>query len=150
MRRQDRAVSDEEAIALLDAAEYGVLSTVDEIGAPYGVPLSFCRVDNRLYFHCAVEGLKIDCIERNGAVSFCVVGRTTILPEEFSTKYESVIVSGTAGEVFGAEKRTGMEGLLRKYTPELIEEGIRYAEGLDHETRVFAIPIDRLTGKARR
>ena len=36
MRRKDRQVSDEEAMAYLKAAEYGVLSTVGPDGEPYG------------------------------------------------------------------------------------------------------------------
>jgi uncharacterized protein len=36
---------------------------------------------------------------------FCVVGRTQILPDEFSTKYESVIVFGRAIEVSDDEKK---------------------------------------------
>ena len=41
MRRKDRQVSDEEAMAYLKAAEYGVLSTVGPDGEPYGVPLTY-------------------------------------------------------------------------------------------------------------
>jgi len=40
MRRKDRALSEEEAQALLDRTEYGVLSTVGGDGRPYGVPLN--------------------------------------------------------------------------------------------------------------
>ena len=41
MRRKDRAITEEEIIALLNKVEYGVLSTVSENGKPYGVPLNF-------------------------------------------------------------------------------------------------------------
>ena len=37
LRRKDRAITEEEAIDLLNKAEYGVLSTVTENGNPYGV-----------------------------------------------------------------------------------------------------------------
>jgi nitroimidazol reductase NimA-like FMN-containing flavoprotein (pyridoxamine 5'-phosphate oxidase superfamily) len=94
LRRKDRAITEEEAIALLNKAEYGVLSTVTENGKPYGVPLNFCIIDHRIYFHCAIEGQKIENIKQNESVSFCAVGNTEILPDKFGTKYESVIVSG--------------------------------------------------------
>ncbi|HJL70970.1 MAG TPA: pyridoxamine 5'-phosphate oxidase family protein, partial [Anaerolineales bacterium] len=100
LRRKDRAITEEEAKALLNKAEYGVLSTVAENGKPYGVPLNFCIVDHSIYFHCAVEGQKIDNIKQNKSVSFCTIGNTEILPDKFSTKYESVIVSGEVEEVF--------------------------------------------------
>jgi hypothetical protein len=51
LRRQDRAITEEEALALLNKAEYGVLSTVPENGEPYGVPLNFCVIDHCIYFH---------------------------------------------------------------------------------------------------
>lgn len=45
----------EDALALIDAANYAVLSTVDEAGNPYGVPVSAARDKAAekpvLYFH---------------------------------------------------------------------------------------------------
>ena len=60
MRRKDRAITEEEAMNLLNKSEYGVLSTVDENGEPYGVPMNFCIIEHCIYFHCAVEGQKIN------------------------------------------------------------------------------------------
>jgi nitroimidazol reductase NimA-like FMN-containing flavoprotein (pyridoxamine 5'-phosphate oxidase superfamily) len=149
LRRKDRAITKEEAIALLNKAEYGVLSTVTENGKPYGVPLNFCVIEHCIYFHCAVEGQKIDNIKLNKSVSFCAVGNTEILPEKFGTNYESVIVSGEADEVFDMDKQIALEGLLHKYSSEFVDKGIKYIEGLREKTRVFKITIDKLTGKAR-
>lgn len=70
LRRQDRAITQEEAHAFLMKGEYGVLSTVTADGKPYGVPLSFCVIDQHLFFHCAVEGQKLDNLEHNQSVSF--------------------------------------------------------------------------------
>lgn len=149
LRRKDRAITEEEAVALLNKAEYGVLSTVSENGKPYGVPLNFCIINDCIYFHCAVEGQKIDNIKQNKLVSFCAVGNTEILPDKFGTKYESVIVSGEVEEVFDMNKQMAMEGLLHKYSSEFFDKGIKYIEGLRKKTRVFKITINKLTGKAR-
>ena len=150
LRRKDRAITEEEAIALLNKAEYGVLSTVSENGEPDGVPLNFWVIDHCIYFHCAVEGQKIDNIQQNKSVSFCAVGNTQILPDKFATKYESVIVSGKAEEVIDMNKQLALEGLLHKYSPEFIDKGIKYIEDLNEKTRVFKITIHKLTGKARK
>lgn len=150
LRRKDRAISEEEAIALLNKAEYGVLSTVTENGEPYGVPLNFCFIDHCIYFHCAVEGQKIDNIKQNKSVSFCAVGNTEILPDKFGTKYESVVVSGEVEEVFDMNKQLALEGLLHKYSPEFVDKGMKYIEDLKEKTRVFKINIKKLTGKARK
>ena len=150
MRRKDRAVTEEEATALLSEAEYGVLSTVSEDGKPYGVPLNFCMIDQCIYFHCAVEGKKIDNIKQNKSVSFCVVGKTEILPDKLGTKYESLIVSGEVEEVFDTNKQMALEGLLHKYSSEFIDKGMIYIEAFRKKARVFKITIDKLTGKARK
>jgi nitroimidazol reductase NimA-like FMN-containing flavoprotein (pyridoxamine 5'-phosphate oxidase superfamily) len=150
LRRKDRAISEEEAIALLNKAEYGVLSTVTENGEPYGVPLNYCFIDHCIYFHCAVEGQKIDNIKQNKSVSFCAVGNTEILPDKFATKYESVVVSGEVEEVFDMNKQLALEGLLYKYSSEFVDKGIKYIEDLKDKTRVFKINIKKLTGKARK
>ncbi|MBW2072009.1 MAG: pyridoxamine 5'-phosphate oxidase family protein [Deltaproteobacteria bacterium] len=150
MRRKDRAITEEEARALLEKAEYGVLSTVSENGRPYGVPLNFCLIDGCIYFHCALVGQKIDNINHNKFVSFCVVGNTEILPDKFATRYESAIVSGEVEEVFDVNKQLALEGLLRKYSPEFFDKGLKYIEDLKDKTRVFKITINKLTGKARK
>jgi nitroimidazol reductase NimA-like FMN-containing flavoprotein (pyridoxamine 5'-phosphate oxidase superfamily) len=113
------------------------------------VPLNFCIINDCIYFHCAVEGQKIDNIKQNKFVSFCAVGNTELLPDKFGTKYESVIVSGEVEEVFDMNKQMAMEGLLHKYSSEFFDKGIKYIEGLRDKTRVFKIAINTLTGKAR-
>jgi len=150
LRRIDRAISEKEARSLLENAEYGVLSVVSESGKPYGIPLNYCIIDHCIYFHSAPEGQKIDSIERNKFVSFCVVGRTEILPDKFSTIYESVIVSGEVTEVFDVEKQAALEELVRKYSPNFIDKGIKYIDASKEKTRVFKIAINKLTGKARK
>ncbi len=150
LRRKDRAITEEEALALLNKAEYGVLSTVAENGKPYGVPLNFCIIDRCIYFHSAMEGQKIDNIKQNKSVSFCVVGDTEILPAKFGTIFESVIVSGEVEEVFDLNKQLALEALLHKYSPEFIDKGIKYIESLKEKARVFKITINKLTGKARK
>src|SRR5512141_2211937 len=104
IRRNDRALANEQAIEILQKGEYGVLSTVSPDGQPYGVPVSFVYTNHALYFHCAVEGHKLDNLASNPRVSFCVVGATEVLPDKFATRYESAIVFGKANELTGDEK----------------------------------------------
>jgi nitroimidazol reductase NimA-like FMN-containing flavoprotein (pyridoxamine 5'-phosphate oxidase superfamily) len=150
MRRQDRAISEEESLAILERAEYGILSTIAEDGAPYGVPLNFCLIGRCIYFHCAPEGRKLVNIGTQARVSFCAVGRTELLPEKFSTKYESVIVSGTIREMSAADKQKALEGLVKKYSADFIDQGSQYIERAAEKTRVFEITIETISGKARR
>lgn len=150
IRRKDRAIKEKAAMDLLEKAEYGVLSTITKNGKPYGVPLNYCVIDRNIYFHCAVEGQKIDSIRNNKSVSFCVVGNTEILPDTFGTLYESVIVSGEIEEVFDERKQIALEGLLHKYSQDFFNDGMTYIENKKERTRVFMIAIFTLTGKARK
>lgn len=150
MRRKDRQVTEAEAVSILENGEYGVLSTASPKNEPYGVPLNYCVISNYLYFHCAREGRKLDHIEANPKVSFCVVGATRVLPDQFGTKYECSIVEGSASEAFGAEKQRALEGLLHKYSEAYFSEGLKYIERLRDQTRVFKIAMESVSGKARR
>jgi len=150
MRRKDREISHSDAKKLLECGEYGVLSTCGPDGQPYGIPLSYCVHNNAIYFHCALEGRKLLNIEHNGRVSFCVVGKTEILPDQFATLYESVVVFGTVQEVVGEERQQALEGLLAKYSSEYYSEGLEYIKAKDKLTRVFAVSIENISGKARR
>jgi nitroimidazol reductase NimA-like FMN-containing flavoprotein (pyridoxamine 5'-phosphate oxidase superfamily) len=149
MRRKDKALQNDAAVRLLQECEYGILSTVDAKGQPYGVPLNYVLRDDSLYFHCALEGRKLDNLLANSRVSFCVVGCTNVLPAEFSTEFESVIVTGKASVAQGDERYQALIGLLEKYSSEFLEEGRAYIEKLDSRTKVIKIDIHSMTGKAK-
>ncbi len=150
LRNKKRGITETEARELLERGEYGILSTCDADGQPYGIPLSYCVIDNAVYFHCATEGHKLENIAANSNVSFCVVGNTEVLPDQFATRYESVVVSGKATEVFDTEKQHGLERLLPKYSAGFVAEGLNYINAAGEQTRVFRISIDTMCGKARR
>lgn len=150
LRRQERGMDEAEARDLLERGEYGILSTCGPDGQPYGMPLSYCVIDGAIYFHCAVEGRKLENIVAESRVSFCVVGATEVLPAKFATRYESVIVSGRATEVFEGEKQRALEGLVAKYSAGFHAEGLRYIAAQDGRTRVFRIGMEAICGKARR
>ena len=150
MRRKDREIDLQEAVGILETAEYGVLSTVGEDGQPYGIPLSYVYKEDAIYFHCAVAGQSLDNIAINSKVSFCVVGTTKVLPETFGTLYESVVVFGNAGEIHDTERHSALVWLLEKYCSEFIKEGHHYIEAENHRTKVVKIEISHISGKARR
>ncbi|MGD8521665.1 MAG: pyridoxamine 5'-phosphate oxidase family protein [Desulfobacterales bacterium] len=147
IRRKDKEIGTDEAINLLAECEYGVLSTVDHEGQPYGVPLNYVYKDNCIYFHCALTGHKIDNIDNNPNVSFCAVGDTKVLPSEFATEYVSAVAFGVASEVQGTERYKALVWLLEKYSSEFIEEGKKYIEKQDKATKVIKIEIQHISGK---
>jgi uncharacterized protein len=150
IRRKDREITTRETIEILASAEYGVLSTVGKDGQPYGVPLSFVYKNNSIYFHCALIGQKLDNITDNPRVSFCVVGKTKVLPDKFAIEYESAIAFGLASEVYGNERYNALVWLLERYCLDFIEDGKEYIELKDKATKVIKIEISHISGKARR
>jgi nitroimidazol reductase NimA-like FMN-containing flavoprotein (pyridoxamine 5'-phosphate oxidase superfamily) len=149
IRRIDRAIPEGKAKELLKRGEYGILSTVSKEGQPYGVPLSYSYAEDSIYFHCALEGHVVNNIRESDRVSFCIVGKTEVLPDKFGTKYESVIVFGKVSELTGDEKQKGLLELLKKYSAGFIKEGLQYIENAGNKTRVYKIVIESITGKSK-
>ena len=154
IRRQDRVLNDERVIELLQHTEYGFLSLGESSnGYTYGVPISFVysSAENAIYFHCALEGHKLDNLKRNNKIAFCVVGNTKLLSEKFSTLYESVIVFGQAEIVqTDKEKCFALRKLVEKYAPHHLIAGEKYIESDMHKTLTFKIEIEYVTGKTRK
>ena len=153
MRRKDRLLCDDDCRKLLDVAQYGVMASVSPDGQPYGVPLSFVYKDDKIYFHCAKDGCKIDNIRANDRVSFTCVGQPKPAYEHknFTTYFESVIAFGHISLVTGQDERyMAMRELCRKYLPDYMEH---FEEAMQHSasrTDVYAIIPERVTGKAKR
>jgi nitroimidazol reductase NimA-like FMN-containing flavoprotein (pyridoxamine 5'-phosphate oxidase superfamily) len=150
IRRTDRAIPESETKAILEKGEFGVLSTASLDGQPYGVPMNYCYSGDVIYFHCAIEGHKLENLRKNNRVSFCVVGKTEVLPEKFATRYESAIVFGNAFELTGDEKHKGLLEIVKKYSPGFIKEGLQYIENSAEKARAYKIVIESITGKSRR
>lgn len=152
MRRTDRRFTEEEAYALLQRGEYGILATADPDGQPYGVPLSYAVLDRVVYYHSTnAESSKHDNIKSNPKVSFTVVGNTQVIPEKFGTLYESVIVFGEASFVEDeAETVVAYGELLKKYCADFLPEGEQYRLSSGPRTVIGKISIHSLTGKGRK
>ena len=150
MRREDRKMDDGQTMELLQRGEYGVLSLIDPDGMPYGIPLNYTVIDGKIYVHAAVEGTKLLCVENSHRACFTVVGETEVLPDKFSTRYESVIVFGRADIVEDlAEKDAALLALVRKYSADFVEQGITYINSAKIKTTVIRIVPTEISGKKR-
>jgi len=150
MRRKDRAMSEAEAISILETAQVGTLATVSEEHIPYLVPMSFVYTQGAIYLHCAVEGKKLDNIRGNNNICFNVVEAVELLPAAFSTKYKSVTVFGKIAVVEAQEeKRQSLIAIVKKYSPDFYEAGLQYINNAIEKTKVLKIEVSRITGKAK-
>lgn len=149
MRRKDREKGKEFALAVIDKCEYATLATVNEDGSPYCIPISIGRIDDYIYFHSAMAGQKIENIKRNNKVCLSFVGDTYLPKDEFTTKYESAIVYGTAYEVIDdSEKITALKLLCEKYTMDNMMNFDSEVNRSINRTGVWKIRIDNIAGKS--
>ncbi|MBF1294613.1 MAG: pyridoxamine 5'-phosphate oxidase family protein [Parvimonas sp.] len=151
MRRKDRELSIEEGKELLKNGEYGILSTSDSCNQPYGIPLSYAYCNDVVYIHCTNQGgHKLKNIEENSKISFTVVDKVERLPNQFSTKYMSVIVFGKISIVDDEEKNKGIQSILFKYSPDYVESGMKYIEKNIEKIHILKIIIDKISTKGRK
>lgn len=119
MRRKKQALPKEDCAAILNRGMSGVLALAGDDDYPYAVPISYVYDGERLYFHCAKSGHKLDAIFRNPKASFCVIDKDEIVPEEYTTYFRSVIVFGKIRILEDdGEKRSAIEKLALKYAPD--------------------------------
>ena len=146
MRRGRQLLPEEESIRILKEATNGVLCLEDG-DRPYGVPMSFIYDDKEsIYFHCALEGRKLQCIKNNPKACFTIIEKDEIIPEKFTTYFRSVIVEG---EISIIAERSEMEESLRllssKYSPGIDCEP-EISKGIDR-VMILRLHIESITGK---
>lgn len=152
IRRKDRIMDAAETTDLLKAGEYGFMSMADKDAGGYGIPLSYAYdADGRaIYIHCAMEGRKLDNLKADNRVTFCVVGKTNVMPDQFSTAYESAIAFGTAElELSEEERRKALWLIVDKYSPEFKKMAEMFIEKSFHRTAIIRIDVKHVTGKAK-
>lgn len=154
VRRQNRVLENQDRITeLLETSEFGFLSLgTSANGYAYGIPISYAYdvESSTLYFHCAPEGQKLDDMKLNNRVSFCVVGRTEPIANQFTTLYESVIAFGKANlDLSDEEKRLALRLLVKKYSKGYEEIAEKYMDKSWHRTFCFKIEIEYISAKAK-
>ena len=149
MRRKRQALSREEVSSVLYRGTSGVLALSGDDNYPYAVPISYVYDGENIYFHCAKSGHKLDVIQQNEKVSFCVIDQDKIVPDEYTSYFRSVIVFGRAEVIEDEkEKRTAIEKLAVKYAPE--DTAIGRKNAIDREWTplcMLKMRIDHITGK---
>ncbi|MBN1952105.1 MAG: pyridoxamine 5'-phosphate oxidase family protein [Bacteroidales bacterium] len=124
MRRNEQEITDINTIyEILDQSEVCRLALHDS-PYPYIVPLNFGYEDQGglcLYFHCALEGKKLDLIRKNNKVCFETEANTRLVRSAkacgWSMEYRSVIGYGTLGILEEEELvRHGLKIVMRHYS----------------------------------
>lgn len=173
MRRKDREMDRGFGLMVIDKSTYGILSVIDDNGEPYAIPVSIVRDENKLYFHSAKEGKKVEIFKENPKVSIAFVGEVKVpeiytkeeldelvkdeskgvllIRKVFTTEYESAIVKGKIELVEDEEERIkAMKLICQKYTPNKMDYfNLAIKSGLKR-TNVYKIEIEEIKAKRKK
>ena len=148
MRRKKQALSFGECVAVLLHGTSGVLAVAGDDDYPYAVPLSYVYSESKIFFHWANAGHKLDAIKRHSKVSFCVIDKDEVRPEEYTSYFRSVIAFGQARVLHDAdEKRRALELLAPRYSPGQEEGRLREIDRLFQQVTMVELAVEHLTGK---
>ena len=153
MRKSNKRITDMAVIVdLLNTVPVGRLGTIGPDGWPMIKPLNFAYLDGRLYFHCALEGEKLDHIRYESRVCFeldlpiAYVQGTHEHPCRAEYLYRSIIIRGQARLIEeSAEKVRALDALMAKYQP--AETFGAYPEEKLAITGIVRIDIEEVVGK---
>ena len=149
MRRFKQQISKEECVRILREQPRGVLSMIGDDGYPYGIPLDhwYSEEDNKLYFHCAKVGHKIDAIAACDKVSYCVMDEGFRRDGEWALNIKSVVIFGRMRIVEDEEKKREIcANLVRKFTDDeaYLQKELASAFG---RVNCLELAIEHMTGK---
>jgi len=149
MRRFKQAVSEEECRKILKEEKRGVFSVLGDGGYPYSLPINFYydEEDNRIYFHGAKEGHKVDAIKNCNKVCFTTWNTGFKTEGHWEWNVTSVIIFGKAKLI--EDRKTTEEKVSKlayKYYPTREEAEEDLARAIDR-AQLFAINIEHMTGK---
>lgn len=156
MRKQSREMPAEWALEVLDKAPFITLSMTDSDGSPYAVPLSMARTDERtFYFHGAIEGRKMEVLDRNPKVCISAVTRCrpVVGPKDdsFTLEFKSAIAFGTAEMVTDREEKIlGLKAVCQRFLPQHMEAFEAAVERSIERTAVMKVTLtEPPTGKRK-
>lgn len=149
MRRFKQQLSKDECVEILKSAPRGVIAMNGENGYPYAVTINqyFDETDGKIYFHGALQGLKVDLLEKDNKVCFTTTDEGHIEEGDWANTFKSVVCLGQVEEVNDVEKiHDRLRRLAKGFYPseEFIEKEIEKAGS---RVKMYVINIDHMTGK---
>lgn len=149
IRKKKNEISIDTAKTLLQFSRRGVLAVNGDDGYPYAIPINYVYDDDaqKIYFHGARAGHKVDALRACDKVCFTVYGNETIKEEDWAPFVQSVVVFGRCHLVeSGARATTLLKRFAMKYYPseQLVDEEIAHA---GKAVQIFEIEVEYLSGK---
>ena len=151
-RIKEHSLNKNQIEELLLNNEIGTLSTNNNKGYPYTVPVHYVYDNEKVYIHGLPKGQKIKNIKENNKVCFTTYKMNGYLldekenPCDTNTAYESIVVMGTATLVgnLGLKEHI-LKKIVEKYTPHLV--GKELPSPMVKGTVVIEIDVEEISGK---
>ncbi len=149
MRRSRQELSVAETKKILSDHSTGTLALLGDEGYPYSLPINYYFDGNdKIYFHCAKQGHKLDAVKRNEKVSMSVIARDEIYQEKFTTLYVSAVVFGKA-KILENQNEINLycTRLAEKLCPDNIKNIPAEINSSASAFTIVEITIEHMTGK---
>ena len=149
MRRKKKEIDIKAAEALLQTCRRGILAVNGDNGYPYAIPLNYVydKEAQKIYFHGARTGHKVDALRACDKICFTVYGNETVKDEAWAPFVQSVVVFGRCRLVESESKAMMLlKQLAMKYYPDeqIADEEISKS---GKAAQLFEIEIEHLSGK---
>lgn len=149
IRKKKKEISMDSVKELLRSSRRGVLAVNGDNGYPYAIPINYIydEASDKIYFHGARVGHKIDALRICDKVCFTVYGNETIKQETWAPFLQSVVLFGRCHMMeAGQEANERLKQLAMKYYPseKLVDEEIALA---GKGVQMFEITIEHISGK---
>lgn len=148
MRRKKQELSEDLCLDILRRSTHGVMALLGDEGYPYALPLNHVLMNGRLYFHCALEGHKLDALQSYDRASYCVVDADEVDSQALSTRFRSVIAFGRARLLTDDQlKRRALIAIGERFAPQNMCKALLEIDESLHRTGVIEFSIEHLSGK---
>ncbi len=149
VRKKKNEISQDEAKNLLRSSRRGVLAVNGDEGYPYAIPINYLydEENNKIIFHGAKAGHKVDSIKKNDKICFTVFGNETFIEENWAPYLQSVVVFGRCHLV---ENRDDTISLVKKFALKYYPNEDMVNEEIANSgkgVQMFEIKIEHLSGK---
>ena len=149
IRKKKNEISIDTAKELLRSSRRGVLAVNGDDGYPYAIPMNYLydEENQKILFHGAKAGHKVDSLKKSDKVCFTVFGKETVKEEAWAPYLQSVVIFGRCHLVEGRDDNINLvKKFARKYYPNedmVLEEAASSGRGV----QMFEIEIEHLSGK---
>ncbi len=149
IRKKKNEMKEDVTKALLKNARRGILAVNGDNGYPYAIPVNYLYDEEkqRIFFHGARAGHKVDALKSSDKICFTVYGDEIVKEEEWAPYLQSAVVFGRCHLMENNDKTLeALKQFAMKYYPSE-EMVIKAIESGGKAVQMFEIEIEHISGK---